>query len=116
MAEIIALILLICSLTGLGIIVRRKIPVLLELPETAPIQFDFKSILSKIKSLSIFEDFSGEMFLHKILSKIRVLTLKFENKTSNWLQKLRQRSLKKKFSENDNYWQEIKDSKDDKPR
>ncbi|OGZ18604.1 MAG: hypothetical protein A2175_02525 [Candidatus Nealsonbacteria bacterium RBG_13_42_11] len=116
MLYLIALILLICSLTGLGIIIRRKIPVLLELPETAPVQFDFKIILSKIKSLSVFEDFSAEMFLHKILSKIRVLTLKFENKTSNWLQRLRQKSLKKKFSENDKYWQEIKDSTEDKPR
>jgi len=31
-----------------------------------------------------------------------------ENKIASWLQKLRERSLKEKNLENDNYWEELK--------
>jgi len=108
MMESIGLIILIVSIFGLGVITYRKIPLLLELPETAPSQFNWQELLIKIKNLLPFRNFSFEVFLQKILSKIRILTLKTDSKTSSWLQKLRERSQKKKFSQDENYWQEIK--------
>lgn len=110
MIELIVLIILICSLIGIGIILFQKIPLLLELPETLPSHFSWQDFFSKLRSLAPFKRFSLEIFLQKILSKVRILTLKTDSKTSSWLQRLRERSQKKKFDENDNYWQEIKKS------
>ena len=111
MIELIATIILVFSFIGMGVILFRKIPVLVELPvlpqkKACPIILKFKE---KIKTLNPFKNFSFEIFLQKILSKIRILTLKTDNKTSNWLQKLRERARKKKL-ENDNYWEELKKS------
>lgn len=111
MVDLIALIVFIFSLVGMGIILFRKIPVLLELPETEPSQLNLKNFFSKVKNLNPLKGISFEMFLQKILSRIRVLTLKTDSKTSNWLQKLREKAQKKKFGENDDYWQKVKKSK-----
>ena len=110
MFGLIFLIILIGSLVGMGIIVFRKIPLLLELPEAALPQFNWQDPLIKIKNLLPFRDFSFEIFLQKILSKIRILTLKTDSKTSSWLQKLREKAQRKKFGENDNYWEKLKKS------
>ncbi len=110
MLVIIASIVFVLSLTGIGIILLRKIPLLLQLPETAAAPFNWKEFLLRIKNSSPLKDFSFEMFLQKILSRIRVLTLKTDSKTSNWLQRLRARSQQKKFEENDKYWEDIKKS------
>jgi len=104
--SIIVLIVFLLSLIGLTVILLRKIPLLLQLPETSPL--NWKEWLVRIKDLLPAGNFSFEIFLQKILSRVRVLTLKTDNKTSNWLQKLRERGQKKKFDENDNYWREIK--------
>jgi len=110
MIELIFLIILICSLVGMGLMLFQKMPLLLELPETSPPYFGWRTLFLKVKSSNPLKGFPSEVFLQKILSKVRILTLKTDNKTSNWLQKLRERSQKKKFSENDNYWKEIKKS------
>ena len=114
MIELIFLIILIFSLIGMGVMVFQKIPLLLEVPETLPAPLGWQTFISKIKkSIKIsspFKNFSTNIFLQKILSKIRILTLKTDSKTSTWLQKLRARSHKKQFKESDNYWQEIKKS------
>ncbi|MCX6759606.1 MAG: hypothetical protein NT012_03530 [Candidatus Nealsonbacteria bacterium] len=110
MIELIATIIFFTSLVAIAMIVFRKIPVLLGLPETVPSQFDWKELLIKIKNLLPFRNFSFEIFLQKILSKIRILTLKTDNKTSSWLQKLREKSQRKKFGEDDNYWEKVKKS------
>ena len=110
MFELIFSIILICSLAGMGVIVFRKIPVLLELPETVPSQFNWKELLIKIKNLLPFKSFFFEVFLQKILSKIRILSLKTDSKTSSWLQKLREKKQRKKFGEDDNYWEKVKKS------
>jgi hypothetical protein len=116
MAELIALFILICSLTVITIMLFRKIPLLLELPETLPGRLKWKDVFLTFKNSIPFGKFPTEAFLQKILSRVRVLTLKTDNKTSNWLQRLRRSSAKKKFGENDNYWQEIKDLRKDEPR
>ena len=111
--ELVAIIILFGSFLGMGAIISRKIPVLMELQEV-PARDSWKDTLSKlkekIKTLNPFKSFSYEIFLQKLLSKVRILSLKTDNKTFNRLQKLRERSLKKKNLENDNYWEEIKKS------
>ena len=117
MVELIAQIILVSSLIGMGVIIFRKISQISELPEI-PNKFDLKKNLlklkEKIKILNPFKNFSPEIFLQKILSKIRTLTLKVENKITNWLQKLREKSLKRKNLENDKYWEEVKKMKKEK--
>lgn len=108
MIELISIIIFFTSLIGIGVILYRKIPLLLEVPETVISPFNWQQFFSKIKGLAPLKNFSLEIFLQKILSKIRILTLRTDSKTSNWLQKLREKEQKKKFGENDNYWKEIK--------
>ena len=110
MLDLIVLIIFILSLSVTLAIVFRKIPQILALPETSPVPFDWRSLFSKIKNSSPFKDFSREVFLQKILSKVRVLSLKTENKTFNWLQNLRKKAQEKKSEEDDNYWKEIEKS------
>ena len=111
--ELIATIILFGSLLGMVVILFRKIPVLVKLPEVLPQKVAcpiFLKLKEKIKILNPFKSFSYEIFLQKILSKIRILSLKTDNKTFNWLQKLREKSKRKKIKENDNYWEELKKS------
>ncbi len=108
--EIIAIIILLVSFLGMSVILFRKIPLLLELPET-PVEISLKTRLietkEKIKTSRYFKVPSSEIFLQKLLSKIRILTLRTDNKTANWLQKLREKSQRKKFKKDD-YWKELK--------
>ncbi|UZE92893.1 MAG: hypothetical protein ACKKMV_03730 [Candidatus Nealsonbacteria bacterium] len=97
------------SSIGLGIIIVRKIPVLSTLPETAVKKESLTPILiEKIRKLNPFKNFSYEKSLQEILTKVRILSLKTDKKTSNWLKKLRENSQRKKIREDDNYWDEIK--------
>lgn len=109
--ELIATIILFSSLIGIGVILFKKIPILNELPEI-PAKFDLTvkllRIKEKIKNLKCFKSFSFEIILQKILSKIRILTLKLESKIDRYLQKLRKKSLRKKRLGDDNYWQKLK--------
>lgn len=116
--ETIAMITLFGGFIGIGLILIRKIPILRELPEGVEKSLvnDFwLKFKEKIKNIFRLKSFSLEMFLQKILSKIKVLSLRADNKTTNWLQKLRKRSRKKKLEgKGDNYWEEIKKMKNEK--
>jgi hypothetical protein len=132
MIEIIATIILICSLSGIGVIVWRKIPLLVKLPEALAEEGESISLKFKQKTeeLSPLKNFSYEIFLQKFISKIRILSLKTDSQTFNWLQKLREKSKKKTFPsrsvdwqrqeikknklDKDNYWEEIKKIKEGK--
>lgn len=121
-----ATIILICSLLGIGVIVRRKIPFLVKLPEDLPEKGEPISLKLKQRTeeLSPFKNFSYEIFLQKFISRIRILILKIDKQTFNWLQKLREKSKKRTISsrsadwqkqearksklDEDNYWEEIK--------
>lgn len=112
MSELIALIIFFIGLIGMGVIVFRKIPVLVELsPQLVKEQGVWKRVRSKIKNRKALESFSTESLLHKTLSGFRVLILKTDSKTSEWLGKLRQRSLKKKKEFADDYWEKVKKKK-----
>ncbi|MDD5144876.1 MAG: hypothetical protein PHW72_02030 [Candidatus Pacebacteria bacterium] len=99
------------SAFSIGAIVRRKMSLLIDLPDKGSKAIvDLKELAFRIKEKFLLNNFSHEILLQKILSKVRVLTLRTDIKTSNWLQKLREKRQKDKFGENDNYWQEVKNS------
>ncbi len=98
------------SVVGMGTMLYQKIPALVKLPKV--VEKDEKRnlilvIKNKVKEIEFIKDFSYEMFLQKTLSKIRVLTLKTDSKTSGWLQKLREKSKNKKVLDDDKYWDEV---------
>lgn len=110
--EIAAIILLLGSSAVILTIVFRKIPILVQLSEVSEGRIKegfFSKISSKVKDHYPSKPFSFDIFLQKVLSKIRILTLKVESKTSGWLQKLREKAQRKNM-ENGNYWQDLKDS------
>lgn len=108
MIGLIAATILIGSALGMFVILFRKIPILVGLPKTAerPLLNDlWQKSKEKIKNLPPLKSFSSDVFIQKILSKTRILTLRIENKIANYLQKLREKAQKK---HNDSYWQELK--------
>lgn len=116
MIELIFIIILVLSLMGVGVILYRRMPDLVKAQEPSG---DFqKVVISRIKigakKLPGVKDLSYEMYLQKILSRIRVLTLKTEHKTGSWLERLRQKNNQKNGSNNDDYWEELKKAKDGK--
>ena len=118
MLEITFISLLFVSLFGIVFILFRKIPSLIALPEAdcptgESIVLKIKQEIKKdIKKIPGAEKFDYELYLQKMLSKVRVLTIKTENKTGNWLEGLRKR--RNGQNHNDEYWQELKKSKDGK--
>lgn len=111
MLSLITKIVLICSFLGIAIILLRKIPLLLQLPKTEMVSESlFLRLKNKIKFWQTVKIPPLEIILQKLLSKFRIFALKTDSKTANWLQRLRERSLKKKNLENDNYWQEVRSS------
>ena len=118
MLGLIAIVIFILSLAGMAVILLRKIPALCKLPEQ-DLHFNFgDSLVGAIKGgmskIPVVKNFSYELYLQKVLSKFRVLTMKTENKTGSWLEKLRQKSFKKNHTNNDNYWDTLKKAKNDK--
>jgi len=112
MTNLIALITLLISFLGIVIIVFCKIPILVSLPNQRPkdLRILEKSFI-KIAGNGFVKSISPEILLHRILSKLRALTIKTEGKTSYWLQNLRQRSIEKKKSFQDDYWKKIRSKK-----
>lgn len=97
---------------GMSVIVIRKIPVLAELP-TQQIKgtSTFGKIREKIRNSRVFKSVSKGILLQKILSKVRIFLLRTDNKTSNWLIRLRQKSLKNRSKFSNNYWEKVKKGK-----
>lgn len=110
--DIIALIVLIVSFLSLSVLIFKKIPALKAMPEPEAI-FLKKELKKKIRERTkkVIKERSNslEAILHKLLSKIRILSLKTDNKMSDWIKKLRERSLER-TKDFDNYWKEIKAS------
>jgi hypothetical protein len=153
--DLIAFSVFLVGLMGIGVILLRKVPVLVELPETSSSSFTWQGFFLKtgkgvisiletffkkiselplvkklvqtiktsakakdlfekfkesalVKKLTPSKNFSLELLLQKILSKVRVLVLKIDHKTSTWLQMLRERAKRKNTLEKDNYWKRLK--------
>lgn len=111
MIELFAIVILVIGLIGMGVIIVRKIPVLAELSAQEIGPSSLRNLKKKIRDGRTFKSFSKEILLQKMLSKIRILTLKTENKTGTWLEKLRQKSGKKKSNFSDDYWKKIRKGK-----
>lgn len=93
------------SFFGILYFLFRKIPVLVSLPEIKEKKESSFSLLKRrIKNLNFFKKFSFEKILEKAIFKIRILSLKTDNKTFQWLQNLRKKEKERKES----YWEEIK--------
>jgi len=117
-------------------IIGKKIPALSQLPENAG--RDQEGYLLKLKKkaqeVNPLKGTKPEIFLQKLLSKVRILSLKTDNKAMDWIQTLGKRIEKKNnnffhqifpeekspFSrpqqpvqenkDKDNYWKDIKES------
>lgn len=103
------------SLIGMGAIIFRKIPVLVEIPEESIQDRDFKGIF--LKSLSKIIKFQISLFysvLRKILSGIKALTMTVHRKTDSRLKKLKKSAIDKNGIKDDKYWKELKKLRDDK--
>ena len=93
MVELIATIILVCSLGGIGLILAKKIPILIQLSKISEgVKKDnIVAILEKrIKNTS----FDKIIFL-KTLSKVRVYILKIEKYVDNRLQGMRKKIVTK---------------------
>jgi hypothetical protein len=109
MVDLTALIIFILSLAGLLFLLYKKSPALSALPQTADQSFDWKGLFRGAKERLPLKDFRKEMFLQKILSRVRILSLKTESKTQKWLKELRMKA-KMKRNLDGNYWEKIKKS------
>jgi len=115
MSELIAQIFLVSGILGIVIIIFRKLPLLASLPiaqkEPSLVVKEGFGLTTRrwLAGIPIFKSFSIDAYFQKILLKIRILTLKLENKISSKLQALRTKSQEKQNS-NDNYWEDLKKS------
>ena len=106
MIEAIAAIILICGSMGLAMLLLWKIPILVQLSfDQESCQEDiFSKTKKRVKKLVLPDSFDTKGFLQKILLRVRILSLKTENKTNVLLQRLSQQ----KEGVKDNYWEELK--------
>jgi len=116
MIALVSIVIFFLSLIGMAVILLRKVPDLCMLPER---ELNFcgslkDEIKSGIKRIPIIKNFSYELYLQKVLSKFRILSLKTESKTGSWLERLRQKNCKKNETRNDDYWDALKKAKDGK--
>ena len=115
MAELIAKIILGASFIGIGSLFVKKIPLLKEANFYKIEPLEQKNILSKAKEKILsFKLFSSpEIFLQKILSKVKIFTLRFERKVEDQLKNLREKAKEKNNFRKEDYWDEIKKKKEE---
>lgn len=96
------------SLAGLVYILRKKVPLLLALPENTEESLvgTLKSGVNNVKAFKLFS--SPEIILQTLLSKVRIFALRLEQKANDLLVGLRKKSQEesKKFTRG--YWKELK--------
>jgi len=96
-AESIALAIFICSLGGALLILSRKLPILHSLPHNGGSGIRNNHVVLQIenKIKSILVSFEKQIFLHKFLSWVKVMTLKVETRIDHLLHKIRQKNKAK---------------------
>ncbi|OGZ85542.1 MAG: hypothetical protein A2401_02160 [Candidatus Staskawiczbacteria bacterium RIFOXYC1_FULL_38_18] len=96
MVEIIFSIIFVLSFGGVLLILARKIPVLITLPQNGHHGIKKHHIILDIENK--VKDFlltlEKQIFLHKLLSWIKCLTIKIEVKVDNWLHSIRKKAQK----------------------
>jgi hypothetical protein len=114
MEEVLATSICIFSFLGMVFIFIKKIPVLVSIPEEPP-ESIFAKIYTKIKTKIIQENKAlkksfWELQLQKIVAKIRILSLKVDNLTYNWLKKMREKSFEEEEEKKEeDFWDKIKE-------
>jgi len=111
MAVLIFTIILSISLIGILVILFRKIPILVSLSSETEISQPNFLLRTKNRILIRLKSFPLNNFLQKILLRFKIVTLKTENKTSVWIEKLRQKAKKEEKESqdiSDNYWEQLK--------
>jgi len=119
--ESILQIILFGSSIGLVGIIFKKIPLLNTLPVKSSLSLEKKQnfglkLKTEVRKLNPLKNLSYEIFLEKILTNLRALSLRIEGKTSDSLQQLKQAVKEKKVRENDNYWEEVKKATKEKSK
>jgi hypothetical protein len=90
------------SVIGILIIVLRKIPVILRYPRQP---FEDISLIDKVKDKINSSSFFHEIFIHKaekILRKIKIFVLKLDNFLAKRVDRLRDRTRKRKEEDENN--------------
>jgi len=118
---------------GILAVIVKKIPVLKEV-EPVPLpkkESPFVKIKKQFVNLNparLVSLTGFNAFAQKVLSKIRIFSLRLDNTISSWLEKLRQKRIKesnKKINKSkegednnsqkkDDYWEKLKEAKNDK--
>jgi hypothetical protein len=95
MIQLIAFIIFMVSFSGTLAIVARKVPVLVALPKNGHHGFKKHRALVKIEKRikeAHFHLFEKQMWLHKLLSKTKVLILRIETKIDTLLHGIRKKA------------------------
>ena len=95
--ESIVLIILVLSLGGAIFVLARKIPALNLLPYNGSHEIKKHHIILDIenKIKDIFVSFEKQIFLHKLLSWVKIMVLKVETKIDSLLHRIRQKNKTK---------------------
>ena len=96
LVESIALAIFICSFGGVLIILIRKAPILNAFPQngTTGIRKHHYILEIEHKIKDVLISFEKQIFLHKFLSWVKIMTLKIEIRVDHLLQKIRSRAQK----------------------
>ena len=92
--ESIILIIFVISLGGILFILARKLPVLNALPQNGSTGIREHHIIINIenKIKNVFVYFEKQIYMHKFLSWVKVITLKIETRIDALLQKIRKKA------------------------
>ena len=95
--ESIIFVIFVLSFGGAILIMARKIPVLTTLPQNGTTGIRKHHIISDIenKVKEIFVYFEKQIFLHKLLSWVKVMTLKIETRVDRSLHSIRKKAQEK---------------------
>ena len=113
-SESVALVLLVVSALGLGVMIRRKIPLLriYTVNSESNLKGAVNKLTDRLKENTMLKDIlTPEILLQRILSKIRIFALRTEAKSSEYLESLRRRAQEKKQQFSENYWGQIRKKK-----
>lgn len=94
MIQLIATIILLASLSGIAFILFKKAPALAKLPKNGSHGIPKAKIVSHVeeKVKNVYSLFEKQIILHKILSWIKIMTLKIEHRVDIILHKIRKKA------------------------
>lgn len=113
MGQLINLLIVLGSLGGIVFILYRKIPVLIELPSEG---LKMGGVMRQgVRKVVSSQKVRREKMLDSTLSKARSLASKTETHTSEWLERLREKSKGHKEEFTESYWERLRKKKKQPP-